>query len=220
MTFAFGRAPPLFIGDTENGDRIHHGLKNLSAALDVILEDFPDVTRVMVSGSSAGGFATIWASSMVRKLYPDAEILSFNDAGIGVSKGNLQAHLQSDWGAEGRYPASCDDCLTSDHINPVVEWGLARDPKLIAANFSSYEDAVIAGAFLGYDPASEFTAVLLEETSRVHEQFPDRYRRFFIEGTQHTALASWEQTSKDGVTLKDWTAAMIAGDLDAWKDMP
>jgi hypothetical protein len=210
----------LFIGDVENGERIHHGLKNLSAALDVIHEDFPDVTRIVVAGSSAGGFASIWASSLVRKLYPDAEILAFNDAGIGISKGNLQAHLQSDWGAEGRYPASCDDCFTSIHITPVVAWGLARDTKLTAASFSSYEDAVIAGAFLAYSPASEFTTVLLEETGKLHDEFPDRYRRFFIEGTQHTALGQWEQTSKDGVTLKEWTTAMIEGDLDAWKDMP
>jgi hypothetical protein len=77
----------LHIGDkdheTENPPRYHHGLRNLSAALDVGVASFPHPKRILLSGSSAGGLGTIWASVIVRLLYPEATLFTFNDSGVG-----------------------------------------------------------------------------------------------------------------------------------------
>jgi hypothetical protein len=217
----------IFIGDRRMApDRIHFGLKNLSAALDTVKADFPSPKRILLAGSSAGGFGTIWATGIVRKLYPTAELLVFNDAGVGISKPDepgFRQFLEAEWGAEDRMPASCSDCETSAHTLPLVAWGLEHDTSLVNGVFSSYADTVVAGTFLGYaDNPSIFTDALLAETGKIHQRFPDRYRRFFIEGGQHTALDTrvWGSTQKNGVTVKDWTIAMLTHDAAAWIDMP
>ena len=200
--------------------------KNLSAALDTIKADFPNPKRVLLAGSSAGGFGTIWATGIVRKLYPAAELMVFNDAGVGISKPDepeFRKFLEAEWGAEDRMPASCSDCETSAHTLPLVAWGLEHDTSLVNGVFSSYADTVIAGTFLGYAAnPSIFTDALLAETGKIHQRFPDRYRRFFIEGGQHTTLGrtAWVSTQKNGVTVKAWTTAMLGHDDAAWMDMP
>jgi hypothetical protein len=211
----------VFIGDGERAGAIHHGLKNLSAALDVAKSQFSAAKRVVVAGSSAGGLGTIWGTGLVRKLFPEAEILVLNDAGLGLSRPDdpeFRSMLEEAWGSGGRAPASCAECQASVHTTPLVGWTLRHDPNIKAAAFSSYADSVIAGVFLQI-PAAEFKEVLLDVTGKIHDEFPDRYERFFIEGTQHTALRQWETTEKNGVTFKAWTTAMINGDA-AWDDRP
>ena len=55
-------------------DRYHHGLKNLSASIDVIASTFPAPDRILLTGNSAGGFGTDYMLPLVRKLYPDTPI--------------------------------------------------------------------------------------------------------------------------------------------------
>lgn len=212
----------LFVGDVvrDNGEA-QHGLQNLSAAVDLAKEKFPDMTRIMLAGSSAGGFGTIWATGIIRKAYPDAELFVFNDSGIGIAKPDdpsFRKFLEDDWGATGLMPDSCADCQTSAHTTPLIEWGLERDENLEVAMFSSYGDDVIAGVFLMI-PDDQFKTALLDETDKLHDANPDTLERFFIEGGQHTAFGTWAQTTKNGVSVRDWLTAMIDGD-PAWTDMP
>lgn len=212
----------LFVGDKKHDDgRIHHGLQNLSAALDLVKENFTDVNRMLLAGSSAGGFATIWAAGMVRHLYPEVELFVVNDAGVGIARPDDPEFfdmLQEQWGATGLIPDSCQRCMESPHATPLVEWGMKRDDKLTSAAFSSYADNVITNIFLMI-PDAQFEMALLNETDRLHSMFPERFKRFFIEGMQHTALPTWSETTKDGTSLREWTGAMVEGG-SGWTDMP
>lgn len=229
----------LFVGDREadlfdttalgagpwaEGTEVMHGLHNISAAMDVAKSRFPEMSRIFLTGTSAGGFGTIWTAAFVRKLWRDAEVMVFNDAGLGVARPNDMDFLHqriAEYGAEGRIPESCTECFESEHLTPIVKWGLEHDEGISATGaFSSYGDSVIAGFFLGITEA-EFKPAILEETGKIHDAFPDRFRRFFIEGVQHTAFASgWEVITKNGVSVKAWLTAMINGDLDGWPDLP
>jgi hypothetical protein len=226
----------LFVGDHEadlfdttlaawgEGTEVMHGLHNISAAMDVAKSRFPEINRIFLTGTSAGGFGTIWAAAFVRKLWRDAEVMVFNDAGLGVAKPNdpeFREWLVGQYGAEGRIPESCQECLDSEHLTPLVSWGLEHDSGITATGaFSSYGDFVIAGTFLGLTEA-EFKPAILEETGKIHDAFPDRFRRFFVEGTQHTSFGSgWNVITKDGINVRAWLAAMIDGDLDGWPDLP
>ena len=62
------------------------GLQNLTAALDVGLAEFPNPSRILLTGVSGGAFGTIAALPLVRFYYPETEILVFNDSGVGVAK--------------------------------------------------------------------------------------------------------------------------------------
>jgi hypothetical protein len=106
----------------------------------------------------------------------------------------------------------------ADHgFTGIVRWELDRDPSLRVADFSSYQDAVIGGVFLGME-GPEFEALLRDATGKLHDSHPDRFQRFFVKGSGHTALlAGYYAVSVEGQTLLEWIQAMLNGS-DEWQD--
>ena len=187
----------LFVGDRDhddNGDgqpdRFHRGLWNLSAALSAAREEMPAPRRILLAGASAGGFGTVLAVVLVRHVWPDAELMVLSDSGVGVAKDgdpDFVLGLLDEFNALRFIPADCEGCLDRGHIVSLVAWGLARMPDVRVATFSSWRDKVIAEVFLEMEPEL-FEAALARETDAVHAAFPERYRRFFVQGTMHTTV--------------------------------
>jgi hypothetical protein len=187
----------LFAGNRDHDDdgdgtpdRFHRGLLNLSAALQHSREQFPAPRQVLLTGSSAGGFGTILATALVRVAWPQAEVLVFNDSGVGVARdGDVRfiSHLIDQFGASQLVPEDCQDCLVNGHISPLIGWALERDENLRVAIFSSWFDSIIGDTFLGMDPYL-FQQALARETGDLHERFPERYRRFIVDDSTHTTL--------------------------------
>jgi hypothetical protein len=212
----------LHLGDkdheSESPPRYHHGLRNLSAALDVGVAAFPKPKQILLSGSSAGGLGTIYASILVRLLYPEATLFVFNDSGVGVSTPDgARAKLTRDeWGTEQLIPASCPECKASPHSTPIIAWNLAHDPGLRVGIFSAYEDTVIADTFLMIGGPA-FKQALLDETGKVVMAYPERAKRFYIEGTKHTTAGNLQATMVNGVNIGQWLEFMLTGDAK-WTD--
>ncbi len=187
----------LFAGDRsldENNDgtpdRIHHGLQNLSAALTAGYRRFPRPRRVVLAGSSGGGFGTILAAFLVRYVYPDAPLYVINDSGVGVARTGDDAFLGrilDEFGARGFIPSDCTDCTRDGHIIGLVRYLLDHDPNVRVAALSSWYDFIIGDLFLRTTPTA-FRDALAAETGAVHTAHPDRYRRFLYDGSGHTAL--------------------------------
>ncbi len=196
-----------------------HGLQNLSAAVDVGKKRFPSPKRILLAGSSAGGYGTIVGTAVVRLHYPDTELMVFNDAGLGLNNPDnpsMIEHIREDWGFDKYTPDSCTECDAQS--TALISWGLKNDPTLKVSAFSSYEDGIVGGVFLGMQGPA-FKTLLLEESGKVHTAFPTRFERFMIAGTQHTALIGNYYTSTvDGVTLADFTRGMVEGTA-SWKDL-
>ena len=183
------------------------------------VDKLPSPRRILLAGASAGGYGTIWGSSLVRLLYPEATLYVLNDAGIGIGDPDhpesRRASMQ-EWNAAQFVPKTCDACQDSAHLTPWISWNLEKDPGLKLALFSSYEDSVIAGTFLMLDPAV-FQRVLIEQTQRVVDAAPDRAKRFLIKGTQHT-IGSIHTTHVGDESAGRWLTRMLAGDPD-WKNV-
>jgi hypothetical protein len=204
----------LFSGSNElddDGDgtpeRLHHGLENLSAALTVAHHHFPAPRRVVLAGSSGGGFGTILASFLVRYVYPDAPILVLNDAGLGVVRGEDPAFvdgLLDELNARRFVPPDCPDCVGDGHITGFVRYFLDRDPNVRIAAISSWDDLVIGDLFLKLEP-STWRDSLRDETDALHAAHPDRYRRFFFAGRAHTALLG----DPTGIVGRDLTSVEV-----------
>jgi hypothetical protein len=205
--------------ETEDPPRYHHGLRNLSAALDVAVASFPRPKRILLAGSSAGGYGTIYATILVRLLYPQAALFTLNDAGIGISTpdGSRAKLTNEEWNTSGLIPASCPSCKASAHSTPVIGWTLQHDPGLRVGLFSAYEDSVIADTFLMIGGAA-FKQALLAETDQIVNATPERAKRFFIAGTQHTTLGDIHATLLNGVTIGQWIGFMLEAD-PRWTDM-
>lgn len=237
----------LFAGDIDiddNGDgtidRYHHGLRNLSAALDVAATEFPDVTRVMLAGSSGGGYGTLVAAPLIRHVWADAELLVFNDAGVGLGKPGDESFIRGiveEWNIGHLVPPSCTACYQDGHLTQLTGWLLERDPNLRVAMFSSTNDSIIGTLFLQLD-AQIFEAALREQIGLLVEAWPGRFGAFVIEGPKHTTLlgdisgflgpdaedspigdavnlGSLTTSEVNGVLIADWIRWMLDGD-DRW----
>jgi len=89
-----------------------HGLRNLSAAIDVAKSRFPSPARILLAGSSAGGYGTLAGTGVVRLQYPETELLVFNDAGLGLSNPDnpsMLEHIKADWKFDQFVPDSCTE---------------------------------------------------------------------------------------------------------------
>jgi hypothetical protein len=187
----------LFAGDRdvdENADgapdRFHRGLANLSAALGVGYERFPRPRRIVLAGSSGGGYGTILAAFLVRYVWPGVRLEVLNDAGIGIARDDDVAFLDTlidDFGAREFIPDDCPECTARGHIVGLVRYLLDRDPGLRVAAISSWNDYIISEVFLGTTPDA-FRTALERETTALHQAHPERYRRFIFSGAAHTAL--------------------------------
>jgi hypothetical protein len=199
-----------------NEVRLHHGQRNFSAALDLALAHFPHPEKVLLAGSSAGGWGTVYHRALVRSQYPDAQLTVMNDSGIGFMV-NTQL-VVDEWGS-GRYrPPSCEACQTPQHMSEFVKYELAHDPGVVVGDFSSWEDSVIMRFTLNTDPAA-FHALLQEQTNIPAAAFPNRYKRFIITGSQHTSLQrGYHDTQINGVSIAQWLGTMIARD-PSWVEM-
>lgn len=210
----------LHFGDSDipDQDRKHHGLRNVSASLDVARETFPHPQRILLTGASAGGYGTIWITTLVRLMYPEAKLFVFNDAGIAVSNPDNPTGFRSvlqEWGADPFIPEDCEPCQTSPHLTQWMAWNLRHDPSLKLGMFSAYEDSVIAGTFLMIEP-EVFKQALLDETGKVVDAAPDRAKRFLVEGTQHT-VRDLHTTRVDETSVADWLRSMLDDD-PAWEN--
>lgn len=186
----------LFAGDTaidEDGDgapdRLHRGLANLSAALTAGYDEFPRPSRIVLVGSSGGGYGTILAVFLVRYVYPGVPIVVLNDAGVGVAHPEDPAFvsgLLDEFGARDFVPDDCPDCLADGNVTRLVRYALDRDPALHVGVLTSEFDFVISHIFLQV-PAADFRANVLAATDEIRAAHPDRYRRFLFPGDAHTA---------------------------------
>lgn len=221
---------------TEGGDPsmgYQRGLQNLTAALDVTVNEFPNPSRILLTGVSAGGFGTITALPLVRLYYPDTEIVLFNDSGVGVGNGAdpsfINATLIDGWNAGSIIPESCPECTSNGHATRLIEWQLAADDNFTMSALSYNEDSVVADFFfmIGGEAFSDY---LLEETTRTHDLFPTRYKRFIPEGAEHTALLTPTSTQAgflliggldeeiDGTNVLEFLTAQLDAS-DAWVDL-
>lgn len=213
----------LYGGDTTvayDGERtFHHGLWNLSVAVDALQRAFPNPSRIVLAGSSAGAFGTIPGYAVLRVAFPDTPIVVFNDSGPGIENANAipAARLRAEsWRAAERYPASCARC--AEHGLFLLDWALERDPGLRLALYGYQRDAIIM-AFFELDAAT-YRATLLSLTDQLRARHPGRVERYLVAGIGHTILQLppfYTQTVA-GVAVADWTRAFLDGS-DAWRDV-
>ncbi|MCX5868695.1 MAG: pectin acetylesterase-family hydrolase [Proteobacteria bacterium] len=234
----------LFAGDADHDDdgdgiidRPQHGIRNLTAALDIAKQYFPNPRRVFLAGSSAGGFGTIMATPLVRIYYPDVPLCVFSDSGPGIIKTHdpqFLTDLLNDFNVMRFIPKSCKDCIANGHLTGLIGYGLEHDPNMKLGLFSSYGDKVYAQFFLGIG-AQEFGEELAQETSYLNGKYPDRFKMFLTEGEKHTSLigdatmplesagdpsdsanqiqlGGMYTTELNGVTIADWIRMMLADD--------
>lgn len=209
----------LFAGDADHDDdgdgvidRYQRGLRNMSAGLDVAKREFPNPRRILIAGASGGGYSTIIAPFLVRRVWPDAAIDVINDAGVGLAKPgdpSFVRGLLDEFNITRFIPESCVDCTGNGHVTRFIDWQLAHDDNLRIAAISSLQDFVIGTVFLRIPP-EDFQSALTSETANLAARYPGRYERFLYPGKGHTVIyVGLNSVTVDGVTVADWLQTML-----------
>ncbi len=173
-----------------NGTRHHRGLANLTAALEVSLQHFPNPRRILLAGSSGGAYGMMLGGPLVRHYYPDAELVMMADSGIGLGRHNEPEFIQGvleEFNMLRFLPKDCPQCQSNGHLTGVVGYFLEREPDVRIGLYSAWYDAILARTFF-QRPSDNFADGLDEQTERLHQAHPERFRRFINDGIQHTSL--------------------------------
>lgn len=213
-SFHFGDATVDYDGDGVP-EHFHNGLRQTSAAVSLMKELFPNSHKILIAGSSNGGYGTFGATPIVRLAFPDARLYVLNDSGPGLFRTKepaLWPILIETWNLAPMLPADCPECKTQ--LIYLFDWLLERDPALKIGMYSSYQDAVVSNV-VGMSGA-ENEGLLRTTTDQIHQNHPDTFKRYFIQGDSHCIADFYNQVN--GITVWDWVDALI-NDRPSWKDM-
>ncbi len=195
-------------------DHWHNGLRQTSAAVSLIRQVFPNSQKILVFGSSNGGYGTFGAAPVVRLAFPGAHLYVLDDSGPGIfspDRPDVWSAIQKAWNLAPMFPPDCPKC--QQQLAYLSDWMLQRDPNLKVGLFTSYQDAVVS-AVLGMDPA-ENQRLMLSTTGEIHQNNPAHYQRFIVKGDSHCINDYYR--SIDGVTVWDWLGWLVRDD-PRWSD--
>jgi len=198
-------------------DHYHHGLRMTSAAVTLMKELFPDSNKILIAGCGAGGYGTILATPVIRLQFPGARLYVWNESGPGLynpDKPDTRQRILEAWNLDPYLPDDCPHCR--EQLLSVYGWLLARDPDLKVGLYSSYEDAVVGGNYLEMQPQA-FKGLLLTTTDRLRDEFPDRFKRYLVQGDSHCVDDYTREVN--GISIRDWIAAMVNDRDDGWPDV-
>jgi hypothetical protein len=180
-------------GNSSNGTQdmaYQRGLQNLTAGIEVAKYQYPNPSRIVLAGTSGGGYGIMAATALVRYYYPDTEIVVIADSGAPILRDNdkdfVRRTLVELNGIQYIPLKTCPDCIANGHVTKVVAWALERDKNFRVASMSHTDDAVI-GDFFMQSPPPIFRTAMLRETESL-TSFGSRVHRFITPGTAHTYL--------------------------------
>jgi hypothetical protein len=216
------------------GHRMHVGFENIRRDLQRIVPTFAQASRVVLTGSSAGGVGAGFNYDQVQRAFGETPVLLLDDSGPVMSdtylKPCVQQRFRTSWNMDATLPVDCKDCRQSNGgglIN-MARYIARTYPKSRFAMISGTTDAVMRTFFSfgyssdcktpGYFPPADFEAGLMEfRTIAIAERAP--FHVFYPTSSMHTWLLSDAQllTRAGGVTLADWIERFVEG-APTWTD--
>ncbi|WP_242333200.1 pectin acetylesterase-family hydrolase [Anaeromyxobacter sp. SG66] len=235
---------PYCTGDVHSGDAVatyaspiqgrpsvtwHHvGHANVLAFLKRLGATFPSPAKLVVSGSSAGGFGSLSSYSAARRYWPHAKGYLVDDSGPPLAGAAIPASTRDTWYARWGMGASldgfCPGCRTdlSQGLRELAE----RYPGDRIALLSHLQDLTIRGFFGTFTllpspaftpmPADRFEAELRLLGTSVMDPATSNAKYFFTTGDAHPTLEDPTVVTTPAPGLEAWLELMLA-DSAAWE---
>jgi hypothetical protein len=181
---------------------------NAQVIVDTVHATLPSLSRIWLTGSSAGGYGATLNQNRYVAAWPDASVEILQDSApfVDVMGGNYQVFQQT-WGID--FPPYCPGCDTS--FPAVIDAITAANPTSRIGLLTFTEDATVK-LFFGYSDSlmPAIDSLLANQYSHATTH------AFVVAGTSHTMLGNYlTMTAADGTTLKSWIAQWATGD-PAW----
>jgi len=217
---------PYCTGDVHGGDNVvtykdgadsktfhHKGRANMVAFLKRIAATWPDAAKVVVSGSSAGGYGAAMNFDLVRRHLPRARGYLVDDCGPPLVGDDIARPLREAWSRQWKLDRTlaevCQTC--GDDLAALIPAVAGRYPTDRLALLAFTEDRVIRSYFM--QTAQEFEAKL-GRLAKELDKLPN-FRYFFIRSTDHVMLFEPGKYTAQGVKLTDWLTQQVSDD-PAW----
>jgi Pectinacetylesterase len=233
---------PFCTGDVHAGNKLNAtvpgvaakqqfvGYANVTRDLARIVPTFPDVTKVLLTGISAGGFGAAANYPQTARAFGSVPVYSLDDSGPPMSDPYAAKCLQKawadTWGFEKTVLADCgSDCTdTSDYtidatihtakMYPNIPFGLVEDTAdsviTLFYGFGANNCAGIPAPLSG----ATFTKGLLDSRMKL-AAYPN-VGGFIFQGMDHTTLAGANYDTRmagggDAATVKltDWVSTLV-----------
>jgi hypothetical protein len=203
------------------------GYVNVGLDLQRIVPTFPNVTEVLLTGASAGGFGAAVNFDRTQAAFGSVPVELLDDSGPPMSSTYVPACLQTEWVTTWNLAttmlADCGaDCPDStDFILPYFKHIAGTHPNRAMGLLDSDQDGIISYFFgFGIDNCSElgaqlpgptYQAGLLDMRSEM-SGYPN-FALYTWNSTQHTSLEgdSTFDNLDAGISLPVWTAQIIDG---------
>lgn len=210
----------------DNGYGPMQGYLNVGEYLSRIVPTFPDITMVILSGSSAGGFGVAWNWLRTQEAFGDIPVHVLDDSGPPLASDVLvpclQKHMGEVWNWNETVHPACADCdiANGDVVVPLVELAMRRHKTQRFALLSYDEDTVIKMFFgfgqndcadieaMGAFPAGVYPQALMDLMDKTASN--PNFAGFLVEGAGHTFLfGSIAGISVAGVSLTSWIEQFV-----------
>jgi len=219
---------PYCTGDVHSGDAVqtysglgqkktvhHKGRPNLVAFLKRVAATLPEPEKVVLSGSSAGGFGAASSYDLVHSYFPENRVYLIDDSGPvfienGIPKSQRDKWYAS-WNLKATFGPLCATC--QDDLSAMIDILSAKYPNERLSLLSYTEDQVIRG-FFGAQAPQVFKKNLYALADKRIAPNP-RFQYYFVTGDSHTFLGSPGKTTAQGVRLFDWLKQQVSDD-PAW----
>lgn len=219
---------PYCTGDLHAGDRVatytsgtqqrviqHKGRANVLALLPRIAATWPGVRKLVVTGSSAGGFGASLNYDVIRPALAPEQSYLIDDSGPSLVGEAVPKVLRDAWYTQwslgqtaGTACTGCQDDFSL--IYPALQQKYPSDRMSL---LSYTQDAVIR-AYLGNVSETNFQTSLYQlSASRFDASAQSRV--FFVTGTSHVLLGNPGSISSQGTMLNTFLTRQVTDDA-AW----
>lgn len=196
----------------------HVGWTNFTLALKRLVPTFSGATRVILSGSSAGGFGAGFNWWRTVDAFPKARVDMIDDSGTALSDPYLskakEATWRAAWNLDAAMPPACTDCKNS--LTALLDYYMTNFTKQRGALLSYTQDTVLS-PFFGIS-----TTAFEDGLKQITMQYEGKegFRYFYVAGANHVLLSDPGLKGKSGLTLKEWLIQMISDDPKWSNDNP
>ena len=232
---------PYCTGDVHGGDRTttyppplggaavtwhHAGRTNVLAFLRRLGPTFPAPARLVVAGSSGGGFGALASYAAFRARWPAARAYLVDDSAPPLAGDAIPPSTRAGWYASWDLGAALDPLCPAcrQDLSQALRELLRRFPADRMALVSHLADAVIRDFFgtvtltpspaIGPLPADRFEAELRKLQAAVLDPSPNG-RAFFTAGDGHPTLDDPGRQATPAPGLPAWLEQMLSDD-PAW----
>lgn len=234
---------PYCTGDVHAGSRpdgidgrAFVGYANVGADLDYIVPKSKDVTRVVLAGSSAGGFGALLNYERTQAAFGTTPVHLLDDSGPPLGDSYLSPCLQKmfrdAWNLDAIIPAGCTACSQPDGGGLQNALGFLADahPDRRLALISSTRDGVIRSFYgfgypdcvageAGFPMPEEVFAAGISELRDTALAGHDNFRAYTKDSGQHVWLLFQVESISprpdgSGEHLADWLSDMLDPDAE------